>query len=536
MPSTCILCKHTTQNDGTVKMFRFPSNPVIRKQWLHNIGLKEQDLRQHSRLCSRHFRNGDKTQLPTLHLGKRFASPRKNNERGKRAAKFAQLSELSSSRKHLAMTPHTDLDNSASSTSTDISTPVPDVMLVSAGEELVSDYQIHELPQKLLRDDDSSDTDDNGLENTVALKAHIEFLEAEKKMNNKQLESISSKPQYFRLEEVSGDDNLMRFYTGFISYEVFLAVFEFLGPSVNKLQYWGTKASQIRKSKLDPKNQFFLTLIRLRQNARVKDLAYRFGISTGLVSKYFTTWICFLYQHLKEVEWMPSPEQVAATLPNIFKEKYPSTFVIIDASEIFIETPSDLVMQSSTWSNYKHNNTAKFLVGCTPNGTICYVSPLYVGAISDVELTKVSGFLSKLPHHHSPTLSVMADRGFTVQDQLKEIGIDLNIPPFLSGRKQLPKGEVESGRKIASLRIHVERCIGRIKNFAILSSTLPLSMARLANQIVCVCAWLTSFQPALVPPPCAEDDEDEVDEYFLKVFESDYEADDSSDESSAEEI
>ena len=46
------------------------------------------------------------------------------------------------------MTPHTDLDNSASNTSTDISTPVPDVMLVSAGEELVSDYQIHELPQR----------------------------------------------------------------------------------------------------------------------------------------------------------------------------------------------------------------------------------------------------------------------------------------------------------------------------------------------------------------------------------------------------
>ena len=55
-------------------------------------------------------------------------------------------------------------------------------------------------------------------------------------------------------------------------------------------------------------------------------------------------------------------------------------------------------------------------------------------------------------------------------------------------------------------------------------------MARLANQIVCVCAWLTSFQPALVPPHCAEDDEDEVDEYFSKAFESDYEADDSSDE------
>ena len=29
-------------------------------------------------------------------------------------------------------------------------------------------------------------------------------------------------------------------------------------------------------------------------------------------------------------------------------------------------------MQSSTWSSYKHNNTAKFLIACTPNGVICH--------------------------------------------------------------------------------------------------------------------------------------------------------------------
>ena len=79
---------------------------------------------------------------------------------------------------------------------------------------------------------------------------------------------------------------------------------------------------------------------------------------------------------------MPSVEQVAKTLPSSFREKFP-TFTIIDGSKMFIETPTDLHMQSSTWSQY---NTAKFLVACTSNGAISYVSPLYVGAISDVEL------------------------------------------------------------------------------------------------------------------------------------------------------
>ena len=62
---------------------------------------------------------------------------------------------------------------------------------------------------------------------------------------------------------------------------------------------------------------------------------------------------------------MPTVSQVKATLPHAFKEKYLNTYVIIDASEFFLETPSDLRLQSSTWSDYKHHNTAKLLIACT---------------------------------------------------------------------------------------------------------------------------------------------------------------------------
>ena len=60
----------------------------------------------------------------------------------------------------------------------------------------------------------------------------------------------------------------------------------------------------------------------------------------------------------------------------------------------------------------------------------------------------------------------MADRGFTIKDQLAEVGVSLNLPPFMEGRKQLPAEEVLRGRQIASVRIHVERVIGRIKNYS----------------------------------------------------------------------
>lgn len=50
-------------------------------------------------------------------------------------------------------------------------------------------------------------------------------------------------------------------------------------------------------------------------------------------------------------------------------------------------------------------------------------------------------------------------------------------------------------------------------------------MARIANQIVCVCAWLTNFQPALVPLPDSEEGDRDVEEYFQSVYDSDYDGD-----------
>lgn len=163
------------------------------------------------------------------------------------------------------------------------------------------------------------------------------------------------------------------------------------------------------------------------------------------------------------------------------------------------------------------------------------MSPLFVGSISDVELTKVSGFLEKLDG--KPGISIMADCGFTIEDLLSPLNVSLNIPPFMEGREQLPPNEVQKGRQIASLRIHVERAIGRIKNYSILSGTLPLSMARLANQIVSVCAWLTNFQPSLVPLPDIDPSEDSVEKYFLSLSDdSDYNADSEGSEGSDEEL
>ena len=74
---SCFVCKHTRAVDPTVHMHRFPKEVILKKQWLEALGIEEADLPKDPRVCSRHFPDGDSTKLPSLTLGKKFASPKK---------------------------------------------------------------------------------------------------------------------------------------------------------------------------------------------------------------------------------------------------------------------------------------------------------------------------------------------------------------------------------------------------------------------------------------------------------------------------
>lgn len=91
----------------------------------------------------------------------------------------------------------------------------------------------------------------------------------------------------------------------------------------------------------------------------------------------------------------------------------------------------------------------------------------------------------------------MADRGFDIEEDLIPLGVRLNIPPFLRGKAQLSDRESTETRRIASLRIHVERAMERIKNYHIFDRTIAASLTDLANQMFFVCAILCNFWPPL---------------------------------------
>lgn len=225
----------------------------------------------------------------------------------------------------------------------------------------------------------------------------------------------------------------------------------------------------------------------------LKDLADRFDVSVSTLSSIFTTWIILIEKELEPLNPFPSREITALSLPQSFI-KFSNIRCIIDCTELFIEKASNLTGQSLTFSNYKHHTTAKFLVAIVPTGVICYVSEAWGGRASDRVITEECGFLD----HIQPGDVVMADKGFTIGDLLAKKNAFLQIPPFLANKKQFSPDEIELTGNIARARIHVERAIGRVKEFHILDPVIPISLHTTISSIFRVCCFLSNLNKPLV--------------------------------------
>ena len=207
------------------------------------------------------------------------------------------------------------------------------------------------------------------------------------------------------------------------------------------------------RPKLAGVDQLFLFLSRLRLGSPLKHTAWLFNLSKSTASRYIITWANFISLHsfkLGCVPIWPTKEIVIKTMPECFKATYPNTRVIIDCTELFCQKPSSLTIQSSLFSHYKHRITYKGLVGISPSGAITFISELYDGSTSDVEIVKRCGILNK--ELWSKDVEVMADRGFTIKKQLEPLGVTLNIPSFLAGKDQLSQEEVTESQTIAAVR------------------------------------------------------------------------------------
>lgn len=101
---------------------------------------------------------------------------------------------------------------------------------------------------------------------------------------------------------------------------------------------------------------------------------------------------------------------------------------------------------------------------------------------------------SGLPSKCEPGDMIMADRGFTVQDLFAHRDVSVAIPHFTKGKGYLHLKELLYDRKLGKYRVHVERVIGLLKTYKIMSTELNHNYVHLATEITQVCIMLCNFR------------------------------------------
>ena len=232
-----------------------------------------------------------------------------------------------------------------------------------------------------------------------------------------------------------------------------------------------------RKSRLTSLDACCMVMVKIKQDRSFTLIADDFGISRQYAGRLWHIFLPKITAFVKTFIFWPSGENIRRNLPLAFKARFSRVTCIIDCLEIEIEKPVAAMKQTKSWSSYKSCNTVKYLVSIIPSGMINFVSGGYGGRTSDMEILETSGFLDYL----RPGMVVMADRGFkSVEAVLRSKECFLIRPDSVASSEVPGAQRVLFSKQVASLRVHVERAIRRIREFSMLkphavveSSLLP---------------------------------------------------------------
>ena len=119
-------------------------------------------------------------------------------------------------------------------------------------------------------------------------------------------------------------------------------------------------------------HKFILVFIKLRLNTPELDLAYRFGVSNSTISRSFiSTIVHVMHERLQHLVYWPEREFLRKTMPLQFRQSFGLKLqLLLNCFEIVNERPCNLLARAQTWSQYKHHNTIKYIIGITPHGSI----------------------------------------------------------------------------------------------------------------------------------------------------------------------
>lgn len=473
---------------NNVIFFNFPRDTFAKRSWCNLIkrqdGLDGFNITNSTRLCEKHFGisviykppGGTRKRLldgakPILHAW---------NDFGKDFKKRKQPMLRASPRKKCRV--QTPLQLNFSDEELEV-TETPEISELDQIKEKLQNFK----------------NDNVSLKNEkINLQAKCEQLEQTVNSLHQEIKHVSSVKCNFVAHCLSSD-SICNYYTGFPTLASFRSVLIFLdagelGENVilfNNQEIKGD-SNRGRKRIFSPLESYLITLIKLRRNFPVKHLSYLFDSSDRTVSNTVITWVNFIYLKLGSMCIWPDRKKIQMLMPSSMKENFPTTRCIIDCLEFKVEVPSSLYVHKMLYSDYKSHTTVKVLVGIAPGGGFTFISSAYPGSISDKSIVIKSGFLH--PGLWEKGDSVMADRGFTIEEYLKPLNVNLIIPAFLKGRGQFTTNEIVKSQQIARERIHVERMIQHLKCYHIFDQVVPVSMMGSINQIITVCGLLANFQ------------------------------------------
>ncbi|XP_066917504.1 uncharacterized protein [Clytia hemisphaerica] len=478
------------------------------KRWLHACGRKNfgiENVKPYTYICSVHFVGGsgptDQNPDPLLAT---FTEAEVNKRLKKRKAPTLRQPILKQCKTKTEVN-HFERD------SDDNEGPVSPLPLADPVEPFQKDASTQYDPPPITFESVSTQTVDQRTlmvdqscqseSDKLAIAARIDNIILKNEINI--LRSTSSDDENSNpmdVESILKSETTAKYFIG-LTPRHFWDMCEFLGDAKHHLTYWNSKkdstnenARSTRACCLTLPQQLFITLLRLRRGFNIMTIAHFYSVSESTIRTIFTTWIMFIFHHFKSIahQFFPERQAFRKFLPKVFRP-FKNIRASVDCTEFKCQTPRDYKQQGHMYSSYKSHCTMKCMIAVNPNGAACFVSDLFEGSTTDVDLFERSGILQHVNYKDS----FLVDKGFTVQHLLLSKQATIFIPPFLGKREKFTKEEIILTKRIAKARIHVERFNEPLKKFRLIDRIIPLSLAHMASQLVFVGCMLVNFQEFL---------------------------------------
>ncbi|XP_057302708.1 uncharacterized protein LOC130636876 [Hydractinia symbiolongicarpus] len=225
------------------------------------------------------------------------------------------------------------------------------------------------------------------------------------------------------------------------------------------------------KRSLDKATELLAVLTICRHGVHQGLMAFFMDISKSTMQRIFIGWVIFVAGIFSEIDLKPPSGFSLKKMPKIFIETgHGLTDLVIDATEFKFQRASYSELNSLMFSKYKNTPTGKALIGISPHGSGILFSDIYPGSTSDSDITEKTDAIRFVEEEHE----IMSDRGFSIQEHCALKGITLNRPKQ-KNCDQFSEKDVSSNFDIAATRIHVERFIGRVRDWSILNTVWPMT-------------------------------------------------------------